>query len=301
MEQSKLSPEVNHDPHFKEFILQLADKFEPFHIFRFSQNIFSQNYQDGFNDDQGNFTCNYCLLVVTATEARIDYQVQDFANTHYQHGTITIICHGRQSVLDAINANSRFFKTVFTSGELLYSHDGIQVKPFVQPYNPIKADFKAAKHYQHRMPLAEGFLLCASQCLEKKHYGICAFMLHQVVEQTCICLIRVHVAYRSEFHNLRRLLGLCNCFSQEPSRLFLSTHERERLFTLMSKSYSGARYKDGFLIKPQEAADLYQLVCSFTELANKMCTQKIEQLTSQAFAYNLETAGNGLSPTLIIN
>lgn len=83
------------------------------------------------------------------------------------------------------------------------------------------------------MPLADGFLMCASECLENEQYGICAFMLHQAVEQACICLVRVHIAYRSKFHNLYRLLRLCQCFSERPFQLFLSTPEDERLFDVL--------------------------------------------------------------------
>lgn len=132
------------------------------------------------------------------------------------------------------------------------------------------------------MPLADGFLMCASECLEKEQYGICAFMLHQAVEQASICLVRVHIAYRSEFHNLYRLLHLCQCFSEKPFQLFLSTPEDERLFDVMAKSYSGSRYKDDFTVSRQDAESLYQRVASFLLLVKEMCDDKIELLDREA-------------------
>jgi len=139
--------------------------------------------------------------------------------------------------------------------------------------------------------------MCASECLAKEQFGICAFMLHQSVEQACICLVRVHIAYRSEFHNLYRLLRLCQCFSERPFQLFMSTPEDERLFDVMAKSYSGSRYKDDFTVSRQDAERLYQRVASFILLVKEMCDEKIELLAQEASLHailkNTEVLQNG--------
>src|SRR5215217_469705 len=196
MEPSKLSPEANHAVHFREFVQRLAQKFEPLQVFSFSQNICTQNTKGCFNENQVSIKCNYCLLVVTEIATRIDYEMQDFANANYQNGTITIICHGKQPIIDAVKQNSRFFIAVLTIGKLLYSRDGLLDGDPIPPFIPTKGAIMALKHFNHRIPLADGFLMCASECLQKNQLGICAFMLHQAVEQACICLVRVHIAYR---------------------------------------------------------------------------------------------------------
>jgi len=285
--EPQLSSEAKHAVHFREFIHRLAQKFEPLQIFSFSQNSYTHNSKGCFNDNQGYSKCDHCLLLVTETATRVDYEMQDFANTYYQHGTITIICHGRQSVMDAVQQNSRFFIGVLTDGKLLYSKDGLLNNDPISVFIPTKGAIKALKHYEHRIPLADGFLMCASECLEKEQFGICAFMLHQAVEQTCICLVRVNIAYRSEFHNLYRLLRLCQCFSEKPFQLFLSTPEDERLFDVMAKSYSGSRYKDDFTVSRQDAERLYQRVVSLLLLAKEMCNEKIKLLAKSALDYTV--------------
>jgi HEPN domain-containing protein len=280
--EPKLSPDADHAVHFREFIQRLAQKFEPLQIFSFSKNTTTQNTQGCFNESPVHFKCDYCLLVVAATATRVDYEMQDFANTYYRHGAITVICHGMKSVMEAVQHNSRFFISVLTTGKLLYSNDGLLDGDLKPSYIPTKGAVKALKHYNHRMPLADGFLMCASECLEKEQYGICTFMLHQAVEQACICLVRVHIAYRSEFHNLYRLLRLCTCFTERPIQLFLSTPEDERLFDVMAKSYSGSRYKDDFTVSQQDAESLNQRVASFLLLAKEMSNEKIELLDREA-------------------
>jgi uncharacterized protein len=280
--EPKLSLEVEQAVHFKAFIQRLAQKFEPLQIFSFSQNSYAYHSQGCFNNNQSQFRCDYCLLAITKTATRIDYEMQDFANAFYQYGSITVIGHSRQSVMEAVQQNSRFFISVLHYGKLLYSKDGLLNKDPVPPFIPIKGAIKALKHYEHRIPLADGFLMCASECLEKGKFGICVFMLHQAVEQTCICMVRVHIAYRSEFHNLYRLLRLCTCFSEKPFQLFLSTPEDERLFNIMAKSYSGSRYKDDFTVSRHDAESLYQRVTSFVVLAKEMCSEKIALLAKSA-------------------
>lgn len=287
MEPSKLTAEADHVIYFREFIQQLVQKFQPIQILSFSKNSYKRNSQGCFNENLVYFKCDYCLLLVTENTTRMDHEIQDYANNNYRQGMITIICHGRNSILEAIQQNNRFFISVFTNGKLIYSKDGLLDSGPVSLFIPMKGAVKALENYNRRIPLADGFLMCASECLEKEQYGICAFMLHQVTEQTCICLIWVHISYRSEFHNLYRLLRLCMCFSERPYQLFLSTPEDERLFDVMAKSYSGSRYKDDFTVSRQDAESLHQRVASFLLLAKKMCKEKIELLAQEAADHSI--------------
>lgn len=136
------------------------------------------------------------------------------------------------------------------------------------------------------MPLAEGFLRGARECLDKQDYKVSTFLLHQVVEQCSILLLRVHLSYRSEIHNLIRMLRLCNSFSEKPLQTFISgSTEDERLFNLLMKSYSGSRYGNGFTVTAQDAQSLYQRVSTFVTLVKEMCGVKIEELEHEALLY----------------
>ena len=284
MKKSTLCTETQDSAAFNKFISELSEKFKPLQIYCFYKSNVVERKQGCFVSEHVNYIHDYGLLLVTATATRIDYEVQDYANSHFTAGTITVICHSKQSVSEALDANSRFFKAIFTGGDLLYSHDGLLVKSFVHPFDPINASIKGLKHYNHRTPLIEGFMACAFECLQNEQYGICAFMLHQATEQACILLVRVNIAYRSEFHNLRRLLSLCRCFSDHPYELFLSNTRDERLFDMMSKSYSHSRYKDGFTVSNEDARNLYNLTSLFIELSKTLCLKKIAQLEKEAFS-----------------
>jgi hypothetical protein len=285
--EMQIIPLANHQAkHFKKFLQSLIQKFQPQQIFCFSENIDTVEQNGCFKTAETYQKCDYCLLMVTETVTRIDHDVQDFANNHYKMGKITILCHGQQTIQEAIRKNNRFFITIYKSAKLLYSHDGLQASNSNIRFIPTQAVAKATKHFTHRIDLANGFLQGAGECLAKQQFTVCSFMLHQVVEQCCIALIRVNIAYRSEIHNLSRMLGLCKSFSEEPYKLFLSGNpEDQRLFDLLVKSYCGARYTSSFSVDHDEATKLYHRVSSFLELTISLCTAHLVKLNDEALAY----------------
>ncbi|MEB2774618.1 HEPN domain-containing protein [Algoriphagus sp. D3-2-R+10] len=280
--------------HFKGFLEQLVEKFQPVRIISFGKQTIQNEIVGCFGSKQLVHQ-HYCLLMVTESPTRIDYEVQDFTTKHYHNGQITIVCHGETSINDAIQSDSRFFITVLSQGQLLYSKDGFSTFDSVPALNPIKALEKAEQSFFHRMPMAEGFLDCAHGCLSRQNSNICTFLMHQAVEQSCIVLIRVYTGYRSEFHNLSRLLGFIRCFSDDPYDLLVGGNPLERkLFDILIKSYSQARYAPSFTIEQKDAEQLFVKVSSFVQLIKTMCVNKMEDLANevQQFKINHEIEGN---------
>lgn len=281
-----LSPAAEHAIYFQKFIRLLVDKYQPLQIYCISKGSALADTKGCFLDQEIQYNCNYCLLLITESLTRIDHEVQDFSNFHYQQGSITVLCHGKESILHAIKANNRFFITACNTGQLIYTHDGMTVQDYSTPFIPTHAATKAIKHFSHRILLAEGFLNGAGECLSKGQFAVSTFMLHQVVEQCCITLVRVHLAYRSEIHNLKRMLSLCRAFSEKPYQLFLAGNtEDQRLFELLLRSYSGARYASAFSVAEKDATILFAKVSSFLVMTKALCNDKIEKLGVEAAVY----------------
>jgi len=283
--QVLLSPQQQKE-YFLGFIDELVDKFKPLYIYSFGEFTSSNSKKGCFIENCANESFHYYLLMVTENVNRVEHHVQDYCNSHFRHGVITIIVHGKDTVIESIRANNRFFITVANSGELLYNHDSFIHSFQVPCFIPTKAADKAAMHYNRSKDLAKGFLDSAMECLRSCKYHLCVFMLHQVVEQCCIGMIRVYLGYRSDIHNLYRLLSLCNSFSTGLSSVFLERNERsKRLFDIMVKSYTAARYQDHFLVIQSDAEELYDQVSCFLKLTEDLCTEKIELLAADAAAY----------------
>lgn len=224
----------------------------------------------------------YFLLMLTTSTNRIEHDVQDYVNRHFDKADITMLVHGLETVREAVAQGSRFFNVVCRDGMQVYSKSGLRLNLDLHSLDVTVTLEKAERHFFHRFTRAVGFMEAATNCLTKSYYANAIFMLHQAVEQACITLIRVHLAYRSDFHNLSRLLDLTLCFSGEPSVLFpRKTAEELRLFQLLLKSYSDARYRDHYDVAGQDAEVLCSQVKAFIDLTETLCTYRINQLRSQ--------------------
>lgn len=281
--------------HLSKFIKQLVDKFQPLYVYCFGKITETTSIAGCFVQEFANANYQYFLLMVTESITRIDHEVQEYANTHYSSGSITILSHGQHAIKEAINNNNRFFLTIYNNGQLLYSHNGMRNLDFNRKFIPTHSASKAQQHFDHRIFLAEGFLHGASECLNQQDNTIATFLLHQAVEQCCIVLIRVHLAYRSEIHNLSRMLSLCRSFSDRPIKTFISNSpEDKRLFNILLKSYSDSRYGSSFCVSQHDAQFLYDRILSFVILVKEMCCTKIQELAHEALLFQeLEEIGAG--------
>lgn len=102
------------------------------------------------------------------------------------------------------------------------------------------------------------------------------------------------------------MLGISRSFSEEPFNLLNSgSPEGQRLFDVLVKSYSGARYSDAFTVTEEDAKALYQKVADFDLLAKAMCKRKIKQLEATATRYRelhkaeIETTDHQLAGALL--
>ncbi len=289
MEVKLLKTDQERAEHFKHFLGLLVEKFQPTRIISFGK-------QTQLNDLEGCFASmqikhqHYCLFIGTESSTRIDYEVQEFASKYYHNGQVTIVCHGESAIRESIESNNRFFITVLSHGKVLYTKEGFLNVDLIPTCNSEKSLEKAERHYFHRISLAQGFLESANGSIQRGHYNIGTFLLHQTVEQSCSVLIRVQIDYRSEFHNLHRLLGLCRCFSDEPYNLLIGDRpEARRLFDILIKSYGQARYAPGFDVDEKDAKKLYQKVSSLVDLTKTMCASKLEAMKDEATDYKLQS------------
>ena len=124
MEMSLLYP-ADHSTYFKQFVQSLVLKFKPLQIFCFAKNTYLDEALSCFNEVKMKRQSDYCLLMVTESITRIEYEVQDYSNAHYKQGMITILCHAKETIQEAWKVNNRFFITVCNEGKLIYSHDGL--------------------------------------------------------------------------------------------------------------------------------------------------------------------------------
>lgn len=179
------------------------------------------------------------MLAITHDNTRLEHKMQDYIQSKFvdERVAITVISHGFASVKDALLQGNRFYSNIFSEGFLMYSLDGLLPRVDYSLSVNDKTQSLAEEYFTHRYHMAEGFLLAAEQSLDGGYYGHGVFLLHQCTEQASIALIRVFIGYRSDSHNLKRLLDLCCCFSKKPKEVFKRRSEDEVLLTLCKKLF----------------------------------------------------------------
>ena len=209
MKKKLLKPVEGQNERFSSFIRELAVHFEPLYILKFGEVNTSKTAYSSFMPGQDSSTFHYYLLMVIEGLTRIEHGVQNYVDTHFSSGKISILVHSRDSVETAIAANNRFFINVLNTGSQIYSHHStLNLFPKYQLDAKISLE-KARKHLYHRIPMAQGFLDGTGECLSTEKYNVCVFMLYQVVEQSCIAMIRAVAFFSRTNFGIQVPKGYC--------------------------------------------------------------------------------------------
>ncbi|RZK73798.1 MAG: HEPN domain-containing protein [Pedobacter sp.] len=259
---------------FNYFLNALVQRFDPMQVICFGHHHTMDHLESFFTEKYTIGHCNYFLLLIIKAPASLSHALQEFANRNYDFGTITMLAHSPQAIVESLSLNNRFFSTVLSNGRSLYKKEVFALN--VELAHTDSSFKKEAFHFNHHMQLADGFMGGASECMANAQYTICVFNLHQVVEQCCMALLYVFLDYRCSIHNIKRMLTLCCCFSSEPFKIFVSGSAHDsRLFGILVKSYSKSRYRTDFIVNATDAKELYSKVACLLEMTKQMGADRI--------------------------
>jgi HEPN domain-containing protein len=168
-----------------------------------------------------------------------------------------------------------FFSTLCKEESILYSAGRIQLEDcFIEnaePPNP----FVLPQSCRKWIDTARTFLVGAQFFVEKELYSISAFMLHQAVEHTLIGIIQVYTGYRSNTHNIDKLLRYSEIFTTKMKSIFpRNTVEELELFRRLHEAYINSRYKDDYNISVKEAHILLNRVNELHKLGEELARGK---------------------------
>jgi len=185
----------------------LTQKFDLTHIFCFAHKGTMTNNFSKFGEFPSYVDLHFFFLFISKGSERVEHEIQEYVNSRYKSFKVTAISHGLESVRSAVAQGSSFFIAACLGGLEMF-HDKLNHLDVVFPtLNPANILQKAEKHFHDHIKMSTGFLYSAVNCIRIEEYpenGV--FMLHQAVEQACIALIKVHMGYRIDLHNLTCIL-----------------------------------------------------------------------------------------------
>ena len=271
------------DPYKKQeslnpLIEALVQAFAPLFIYQFAKKVHQEKINSIFCDGKGQRQCTFYLLIITEDGAVMENRVQEFADQTCSAFKVIIQVHPKEMLLRNSHHRNAYFASVLNEGKLCYAAPGLaRLLPLELP-NTKKRLGRAVVHWRKRKGMAEGFFAAAEQAIECGQEYVGLFLLHHVTEQACMGLINTFMDYHPDTRNLERLLYLCACFSNLPFQHFLGTTENESLLKIMMKSFSQARYNDGFSLAHHSIYRFSELVEGFVKLANDLCEAQFKVL-----------------------
>lgn len=227
---------------------------------------------------EGRYRYEYNLLVIPRSgETREDYELQDLIESRCRSfARVNATVRGSEAILDLFRKGCDFFGTVFHSGCLLYRSDQWVIPS--APEQPEDRAMKAGQDWDLFYGDASGFLAGAEFYAGTGALRHAVFLLHQAAERICSAMIRVFTGLHTSTHNLSKLLQYTRLFSMEPSAIFpRNTPEEIRLYNLLFKGYSDARYRQSYRINENELHILIDRIRQLLQIAQRLCTGQLKR------------------------
>ena len=225
------------------------------------------------------------LLIITNNEEKcLDHEIIQVCEQQAEPlgCRITTIVHKLVAVNEAIEQGRRFFTTLYHKGILLYNGNDLSLSQPPGTLNIATIKTRMETCWNKEFVMAQRFYDTARHCLMKGWNELCVFNLHQSVQHGCMALLRSITGYRSQTHNLSRLLALTENFSLLPAIIFpVVSDEETELFSLLRNAYSGARYKEDYTVSPEKATILTERVKQFLVIAEHLYHKHLQSLTTE--------------------
>ncbi|KGO85989.1 hypothetical protein Q765_13070 [Flavobacterium rivuli WB 3.3-2 = DSM 21788] len=135
-----------------------------------------------------------------------------------------------------------FYNSVMVKGLLLYTDGAISLDSVLTDRNDINTS-KAGWYYEDRMRIARTLISSLHEDSFERSHDIMPIMLHQVVEQACLGLIRFILGYTPNHFSLSHLFEICSLFTTLTSEFFPQASKVEReMFRLLNTPVWELRY-----------------------------------------------------------
>ncbi len=189
---------------------------------------------------------------------------------------ISLIVHDIDFVNRRLTRAQYFFSDIKKEGVLLYDSGKFKLN-IPRELSPKERYRFAKEDFEYWFTSAKDFFDTFKFNFEKGRFAIAAFELHQVTERLYSAILLVFTRYKPNTHKLEELRNLVNSLDPRFIKVFaLSTTEEQRCFELLCNAYVDARYKPKFTITEEELTWLANEVSNLTQLADKLCQEKIQ-------------------------
>ncbi|HST20375.1 MAG TPA: HEPN domain-containing protein [Blastocatellia bacterium] len=188
----------------------------------------------------------------------------------------TVIVHDIAEVNRALSRGRYFFTDIKKEGVLLYDSKRYKLEK-AQKLSSEERKQIAQEDYRSWSKSAREFLTSFEDAFKRRHYNIAAFQLHQATERFYTAILLVFTHYKPKLHDIKTLGKQAGNLDPRFLPIFpRKTPEERRLFELLRKAYTEARYNRNYKITKKELEYLAARVKKLQKVTKEVCKERIE-------------------------
>lgn len=259
----------------------VTDTIEASAIYCFGQRNINKSAVGSILDENAvdfQNTHYYLFLIVKDYQAdvpgNISYNIKAQTNGRY---TATVAMHSKKSLHQKQGDQLHFFYQVIQRGQLLFQETA---KPPFLPFEGIPArNIKSAKIYLQQRERTADFLREAEGMDGGGATKIHVYLMHLVVEQTCLGLIRLFLGYMPNQFSLPFLFELCEYFTPLTAEIFPRETEKDKELLRTLSGYNNS-LRHGIVddVPHHDYEVLSNRYNEFVDRAEKLAAKELERL-----------------------
>ena len=229
------------------------------------------------------FRSDYDILVINSSSwsyDKIDDKLANVRKTFSKKGDhryqvpIQFIHDSATKVNKDLEEGRYFYTELKRDGIVLYNSGNVKLaRRRKLKFNEIKK--QAEEYFEEKYTRAKSFYRDSKYASQFKDYKQAAFYLHQVCENAFKAISLTFTLRSDKIHNLEDLLKATRGYAPELYNVFPNKNEDARLFKILVRSYTEARYNPTFEISKEDLEALTEIANKFLEVTQAACTERI--------------------------
>lgn len=192
--------------------------------------------------------------------------------------TVNIIVHTLAEVNQAIGRGEYFWTDILRDGVTLYEMPGHPLAT-ARELTPIDAYRAACDYFNSWMPKVDEALAGVTFYVDRENSKDAAFLLHQAVERSYICLLLVHTLYFPRSHNIKFLRSLAEDIEKSLAQAWPRENRIDRRrFEVLKRAYVEARYSEQFTVSLDDLKILQSSAIELADLVKASAEARLAEL-----------------------
>lgn len=270
-------------PQQKELEAAIKEHIKTTAIYCFGKRVTTYSSNHTIYPDTGiqkKHTHLYLLVLVEETIENATNDISDKIKTKTDGSiTATLLIHQLSNLKKMCDDQQYFFWSIMQNSELLFQD--ADKPPYLITNGTPKRNLKSTSLYvanrKNNISTIWGWVYNdddVNSSAEVKMSG-----LHQIVEQTCLALIRVFLGYTPNHFSLDYLFNLCEYFTTITRELFpRKTQEDQSMFKLLKQQPSALRFSKANDVDYLYYELLEERCCKFKNQADALIQKELDRL-----------------------